>query len=150
MRLIDRLYLAKEKLDPVQPQYCILYEENEDEPVKVIHPDPSWMACAIHGGVLPPVWVYLVLAEDEKAYTFEKHTQGYLLHETQPIGPMTEEEAMEYLVFKDVPREVWERWDRGNRPKMLICRKDQLPKVRTWRDAWRLSLGEENESALYC
>lgn len=150
MKLLDRLIQTRNHIPPVESEYCIVYEDSIDEPVKIVHPDPHWLGCALHGGVLPPVWVYLVLEKDEKEYDFEKHTQGYLLHETQPIGSMTEEEALEYLVFKDVPRKVWETWDNGNKPKMLICRKDQLPKVRTWRNAWRLSLGEENESAIYC
>ena len=29
-----------------------------DEPAKVTHPDPNWMACALQGGILPPVEVY--------------------------------------------------------------------------------------------
>ena len=52
---------------------------------------------------------------------------------------MTEKEAIEYLIMKDVPQEVWKNWNNGNRPKMVICKKEQLPSHRTWRNAWRIS-----------
>ena len=81
----------------------------------------------------------LELAKDEAQPDFKKHTRGYLLHETEPVGPMTEEEAIEYLIKKDVPQSVWQTWDEGNRPKMVICSKEQLPSTREWRNAWRIS-----------
>jgi hypothetical protein len=52
---------------------------------------------------------------------------------------MTEEEAIEYLIMKDCPQGVWTNWDTGNKPKMVICKKEQLPQNRTWRNAWRIS-----------
>jgi hypothetical protein len=97
------------------------------------------MACALQGGILPPVEVYWELAKDEAEEGFTKHTRGYLLHDTPPVGPMTEEQAIEYLIMKDVPQSVWQTWDEGNRPKMVICKKEQLPATREWRNAWRIS-----------
>ena len=102
-------------------------------------PDPNWMAAALQGGILPPVWVYWELANDEAKPDFKKHTRGYLLHDTEPMGPMTEEQAIEYLIQKDVPQSVWREWDAGNKPKMVICRKEQLPGTREWRNAWKIS-----------
>ena len=58
---------------------------------------------------------------------------------TQQNAILTEEEAIEYLIQKDVPQSVWQSWDEGNRPKMVICRKEQLPGTREWRNAWRIS-----------
>ena len=52
---------------------------------------------------------------------------------------MGEEQAIEYLIQKDVPEHVWMNWDEGNRPKMVICRKNQLPATREWRNSWRIS-----------
>jgi hypothetical protein len=52
---------------------------------------------------------------------------------------MTEGEAIAYLIQKDVPQHVWQNWDSGNKPKMVICRKGQLPTTREWRNAWRIS-----------
>jgi hypothetical protein len=97
------------------------------------------MACALQGGILPSVEVYWELANDEAEEGFTKHTRGYLLHETPPVGPMTEEQAIEYLIMKDCPQSVWKSWDEGNRPKMVICKKEQLPATREWRNAWRIS-----------
>tara|TARA_R110000782_G_scaffold95466_1_gene179469 strand:- start:6 stop:308 length:303 start_codon:yes stop_codon:yes gene_type:complete len=93
----------------------------------------------MHGSILPPVWVYHELAKDEATEGFTKHTRGYLLHNTEPVEAMTEEEAIEYLIMKDCPQSVWQTWNEGNKPKMVICRKDQLPATREWRNAWRIS-----------
>ena len=58
---------------------------------------------------------------------------------TKPVGPMTEEQAIEYLIMKDCPQSVWRDYDSGNKPKMVICRKEQLPATREWRNAWKIS-----------
>ena len=103
--LWDRLGWAKENLEPYRSEYCIVWEDpdNLDEPAKVTHPDPNWMACALNGGILPPVWVYWELKKDEAKPDFVKHTRGYLLHNTEPVKAMTEEEAIAIAqVFKDL------------------------------------------------
>ena len=137
--LWERLHWAKANLEPVQSDYRVVYEDSIDECCKVLIADPHWMACALQGGILPPVEVYWELKKDEEQPDFVKHTRGYLLHDTQPIDAMTEEEAIEYLIKKDIPADVWMKWDEGNRPKMVICRKEQLPQTREWRNAWRIS-----------
>jgi len=139
--LWERLCWAKEKLEPYRSEYCVVWEDPNDmeNPAKVTHPDPNWMACALQGGILPPVWVYHELAKDEAQPDFKKHTRGYLLHETEPMPAMTEEEAIEMLILKDIPQSVWQTWDEGNRPKMVICRKEQLPSTREWRNAWKIT-----------
>jgi hypothetical protein len=96
------------------------------------------MACALQGGILPPVEVYWALQEDEAKPGFKKHTRGYLLHNTKPIDKMTEEEAIEYLIMKDIPQRVWREYQKANRPRLVICKKDQLPSTREWRNAWRI------------
>ena len=137
--LFDRLCWAKENLDGVQSDYRVVYEDSVDECAKILVPDPNWMACALQGGILPPVWVYHELAKDEAQPDFKKHTRGYLLHNTEPVEAMTEEQAIEYLILKDCPQHVVETWNEGNRPTMVICKKEQLPQTRTWRNAWRIS-----------
>jgi hypothetical protein len=137
--LFDRLCWAKESLEAVQSDYRVVYEDNIDGCAKILVPDPNWMACALQGGILPPVWVYWELKKDEAQPDFKKHTRGYLLHNTEPMKAMTEEQAIEYLIHKDVPEHVWMNWDEGNRPKMVICRKNQLPATREWRNSWRIS-----------
>jgi hypothetical protein len=137
--LFDRLCWAKENLEGVQSDYRVVYEDDVDGCAKILVADPNWMACALAGNILPPVWVYWELAKDEAQPEFKKHTRGYLLHETEPMPAMTEEEAIEYLIQKDVPQHVWQTWDSGNKPKMVICRKEQLPQTREWRNSWRIS-----------
>ena len=52
---------------------------------------------------------------------------------------MTEEEAIEYLIMKDIPEHVWRDWDKSNKPRLVICKKSQLPASREWRNAWQIS-----------
>lgn len=142
--LWDRLRWAKENLEPVQSDIRIVFEDAVDECAKILVPDLNWVAAAEAGGVLPPVESYWALAEDEAKPDFVKHTRGYLLHDTEPVGPMTEDSGpyggwVNYLIMKDIPQSVWQTWDDGNRPKMVICRKEQLPQTREWRNAWRIS-----------
>ena len=100
--LWDRLCWAKEKLEPYRTEYCVVWEDPEtpDAPAKITHPDPNWMACALKGGILPPVEAYWELKKDEAKPDFVKHTRGYLLHNTKPIEAMTEERAIEYLNYE--------------------------------------------------
>jgi|TARA_R110000787_G_scaffold115176_1_gene225113 hypothetical protein len=137
--LWDRLCWAKENLERYQSAYRVVYEDNMDECAKILVPDPNWMACALQGGILPPVEVFWELAKDEAKPDFKKHTRGFLLHDTKPIGAMTEEKAIEYLIMKDVPQSVWRSYNEGNRLKMVICRKEQLPATREWRNAWKIN-----------
>ena len=127
--LWDRLCWAKENLEGHQSDYRVVYEDSVDECAKILVPDPNWMACALQGGILPPVEVYHELAKDEAQPGFTKHTRGYLLHETPPIDAMTEEEAIEYLILKDCPESVWKTYNEGNRLKLVICKKEQLPQT---------------------
>jgi len=141
-KLADRelIFLHLHK-DLPQPNYAILWEDPDDldAPDKITVPSPAWLAMAMHGGILPPVEVYWALAEDEAKPGFQRHTRGYLLHDTPPVGPMTEEEAMEYLVMKDIPPRVWRDY-RGNRTILKIVRRDQIPTDRSNRNAWRMEM----------
>ena len=139
--LWDRLCWAKQNLEPYKTEYCVVWEDPEhpDEPAKVTIPDLNWMSCALAGGILPPVEVYWALAEDEAKPDFKKHTRGYLLHNTKPIDAMTEEQAIEYLIMKDIPQRVWREYQKANRPRLVICKKDQLPETREWRNAWKIN-----------
>ena len=136
--LWERLCWAKEHLEKVQSDIRVVYEDSVDAPAKVLVPDPNWMACALQGGILPPVESYWELAKDEAQPNFKNHTRGYLLHDTKPVDAMTEEEAIEYLIKKDIPQSVWKTWNKGNKPKMVICRTHQLPEHRQWRNAWQI------------
>lgn len=132
--LFDRLLWAKENLAPVETDYRVVFECDMDEAAAVLVPAPEWMACALAGGILPPVEVYHRLEIDEKGRVLN----GHVLHDTSPLGPMTEEQAIEYLIRKDVPSHVWQD-ETANRPKFYICQKHQIPEDRGFRNAWRLA-----------
>jgi hypothetical protein len=133
----------------IDPKYRIVYEDPAfpDEPAKIVVPSPNWIEEAMTG-LLPPVWVHLQLKEDEDAAIAEGRLQSFrhdeekwLLQFTAPrIGPLTEEQAMEYLLMKDVPRRVWEDYrDGANSTRFKIVTKEQIPSDRTFRNAWRLN-----------
>ena len=92
--LWDRLAEAKSRLAPVQSKYRILFENpaEPDAPASVLCPDPNWMAAALAGGVLPPIDTY---QRDRNVADGQPKEHPY----AEPIGPMTEEEAVEYLVM---------------------------------------------------
>ena len=130
-KLIERVDWAKQNLTPHQTEYCVVYEDVDMDCAAIMHPDPHCMAMLMHGGLMPPAWAKLKVRQDAA-------TNGHLLHETEPEGPLTEEEAIEYLIMKDIPEHVWRDYETANKPRLVICRKDQLPQKRTWRNAWRI------------
>jgi hypothetical protein len=140
-KLIDRIEWAKANLKRHDTEYCVVYEDIDMDTVCVMHPDPHCMAMLMHGNLMPPAWVKLKLKEDAERPDFTCHSDfnGHLLHETEPMGSLTEEQAVEYLIQTDIPKHIWENWNSGNKPKMVICRKEQLPQRREWRNAWHIS-----------
>lgn len=154
IHLIDRLYAAKEYLPPVQSRYRVVFEDpdNPEACASIIVPDPNWLACALAGGILPPIECYIRDREIEEAFhakyahllpelrpTFRWDEHGGAMHPyASPIGAMTEEEAIEYLIMKDLPLRVWRDY-RGNRQILAIVPVEAIPSDRSYRDAWRLA-----------
>ena len=136
-RLCDRLTEAKRRLEPVQSMYRVVFDDpaNADKPASVLVPDPHWMAAALAGGVLPPIETYL---RDRDVPDGEPKEHPY----AEPIGPMTEEGAIEYLIQKDIPPRVWRDY-RGNRCIMRIVPVEALPFDRDFRNAWRVAQEQE-------
>ena len=130
--LWDRLCEAKERLEPVQSKYRVIFENpNElDAPASVMCPDPNWMACALAGNILPSIETYL---RDKNVPDGEPKEHPY----AKPIGPMTEEEAIEYLIMKDCPTEVWRDYQ-GNRSILKIVPVETIPTNRNFRNAWKI------------
>ena len=140
-KLWEREMIFKEQhKDLPQGNYAILWEDpaDPDAPAKVTRPSPTWLAMAMHGGILPPIEAYWALAQDEAKPDFKRHTRGYLLHDLYPIDALTEEQAMEYLVMKDIPPRVWRDY-KGNRTILKIIPVSAIPTDRTNRNAWRVS-----------
>lgn len=127
--------------------YRVIYEDPDrpEEAVRVLVPSDSWLKEAMSGN-LPPIWVHWQLQSDEeKAISKGRHDnfkhdpKKLALQDTAPrIGPLTEEEAMEYLVMKDVPHRVWAV--EYNRPMFKIVKTEQIPSDRTWRNSWKLAV----------
>ena len=130
--LWDRLLEAKSRLEPVQSKYRVLFEDPTapDEPAKVLVPDPNWMACALAGGILPPIDTY---QRDRDVPDGQPKEHPY----AEPIDAMTEEEAIEYLVMKDIDPAVWRDYQ-GNRTILKIVPVELIPSDRSFRNAWRV------------
>lgn len=139
--LWDRLAEAKSRLEPVQSKYRVLFEDPEDmeSPAKVLVPDPNWMACALEGNILPPIDTY---QRDRDVPDGEPKEHPY----AEPIGAMTEEEAIEYLVQKDIPPRVWRDY-RGNRSILKIVPVELIPSDRSYRNAWKINQTEMEMAA---
>jgi hypothetical protein len=139
--LWDRLAEAKSRLAPVQSKYRVLFENPSDmeAPASVLVPDPNWMAAALAGGVLPPIDTY---QRDRGVADGQPKEHPY----AEPIGPMTEEEAIEYLVMKDVPPQVWRDY-KGNRCIMKIVPVELIPSDRSFRNAWKINQTETEIAA---
>ena len=120
----------------------VVYEDPDqpDAPLKILVPSPKWMEKA-KAGDLPPVSVYWLIAEAEaKAQGPEfNHCAEVLelIKSAKKIGPLSEEEAIQYLIMKDIPSRVWAK--KHNRQMFRIVHKDQLPTDREFRNAWRLA-----------
>ena len=131
--LWDRLAEAKSRLDPVQSKYRVVFENPNDldAPAAVLVPDPNWMAAALAGGVLPPIDTY---QRDRDVPDGEPKEHPY----AQPIGPMSEEEAIEYLIMKDIDPSIWRDYN-GNRIIMKIVPVELIPSDRSFRNAWKIN-----------
>ena len=140
MRFIERIAKARKELKPFQTKYAVAYEDVEMKCCAIMHPDINAMSALMHGGVFPPVWVYWELAKDEAKSDFTRHSEGrgYLLHDTPREGPKTEEEALQYLIMKDVPQHIWRNYETSNSVHLKIIRREQQPD-REFRNAWRIA-----------
>ena len=139
--LWDRLADAKARLDPVQSKYRVLFENPADPeaPAAVLVPDPNWLAAALDGNVLPPIDTYL---RDQNVPDGEPKEHPY----AKPIGAMTEEQAIEYLVMKDISPAIWRDY-KGNRTIMKIVPVELIPSDRSFRNAWRITQAEQEIAA---
>ena len=156
----ERLLWARANLVPVESDLRCVYEDPAfpDAPPRCLRADPRWFAAAMAGGIIPPLEAVFDLQKDlvladgrvvrctyfeaqdvhaRERVIAERCLSDHALHSSVPVGAMTEDQAFEYLIQKDVPFRVWGR--SHNRPIMKICRADQLPKSRAVRGAWSLA-----------
>lgn len=139
--LWERLLEAKSRLEPVQSKYRVLFENpaDPDAPASVLVPDPNWMAAALEGNILPPIDAY---QRDRNVPDGQPKEHPY----AEPIGAMTEEEAIEYLVMKDIDPQVWRDYN-GNRCIMKIVPVELIPSDRSFRNAWKINQTETEMAA---
>jgi hypothetical protein len=148
-----RLCYYAQVLPKVQSKYRVAFEvpSEPDAPAKVLIPDPNFMAAAMHGGILPDISAYLADRRTMDAYKeehgsmegFNWREQGGAKHPyAEPRGPMSEEEAIEYLIQKDIPQSVWRDY-KGNRTIMKIVPVELIPTDRSFRNAWVIAQDKE-------
>ena len=120
----------KPTLQPVQSEYAIVYDDPyNDDPACVVMPSPNWMAKALHGGILP--YSHVVLMDQLN------DTQ---LSRTSPrMPPLTQEQAIEQLLIRDVPKHIWDGSYQGNKRTFVIAPLHLLPRDRHFRNAWTLN-----------
>jgi len=134
-----RLQWAKDHLTRFQTKYAVVYQLDWEAPCAIMHPAPEFMAAAMHGGILPPIETILAMNDDESRPDFVRHTLGAERDAAKPLGPLTEEEAVEYVIQQSIPREIWDGGSGSNSRRMAICYREQLPASREFRGAWRLN-----------
>tara|TARA_R110000772_G_scaffold78484_1_gene168254 strand:- start:177 stop:611 length:435 start_codon:yes stop_codon:yes gene_type:complete len=139
--LWDRLAEAKTRLEPVQSKYRVLFEDptQPDAPASVLVPDPNFMAAALSGNVLAPIDTYI---RDQSVPDGQPKEHPY----AEPVGAMTEEEAIEYLIKKDISPQVWRDYQ-GNRTIMKIVPVELIPSDRSFRNAWKINQTETEIAA---
>ena len=127
-------------------KYRVTFEDPNypEQPAMVLVPSDNWLNNAMAGN-LPPISVYWELQDDEQKAidegrydNFKHDPKKWEKQFTTPrIGKLTEEEAMEYLIMKDIPRRVWSV--EYNRPMFKIVKTEQIPNDRQFRDAWEIA-----------
>ena len=126
--------------------YRVIFEDPEqpEKPAMVLAPSDKWLEKA-KAGLLPPISVYWDLHDAEQQAvaegrhdSFRHDPEKHAAQWTAPrIGPLSEEEAIEYLIMKDIPRHIWSK--EYNRPMFKIVKTEDVPTDRSFRNAWRLS-----------
>ena len=132
----------------VPPQYVIVWTDPEDEgnKVTVISPSPRWLGYVMHGyytcsieDQLTDIRIKTKWANNhpEVGFAWDKSKHKALHPYAPTIGPITEEEAMEYLVKITLPERIWSDTT-SNSPRFVICSPSQIP-IKTYRNAWRMA-----------
>lgn len=151
MHLFERICIADHFLPMVQSKYRVVFEDPaapEGSPCAVLIPDPHFLAQLLHGGIQPPIetcladndayQAYLDAGNDPTKFNWHDIDGGAKHPYAAPIGPMTEEQAIEYIIQKCLPRRVWDD-PTANYPRFKIILKESIPTKRTFRNAWRIN-----------
>lgn len=140
-------------------EHAIPYEDSLDGPVKVLYPAPNCVAELMLGGVHAPIEAHLehrllMINSDDSGDVIHKYEEGQYLKTHDVVGqyvvdyrrvhdevmvPLTYEEAIEWIMMKGVPYEVWANHHQQNRKKFAIVHRSQIPSDRIHRNAWEFA-----------
>ncbi len=128
--------------------YVILVDDGQLEHIGVMYPSDEFMEQAKEGK-LPHIKYYWKLWEAEKK-AIENDTHAEFCHsqedldavvwacENDNVGPLTEEQALEYLMLRCFDQDVW--GSQHNVPKFRFVKQSDLPENREFRNAWKMGL----------
>ena len=114
-----------------ETEYVVVYEDGEKTHINDYE---EWMYQALKGDELLPLWVHFKLREE-----LSLEERADLIFNTPKLPPLTEEQAIAYLIMKDIPEHVWNT-GKSNKPKYRVAKRSQMPATREWRNAWRLAI----------
>ena len=166
----QRLTSERSTIKMVEPQWAAMwecpYEDGGGAPMKVTNPSGRCLGELVRGGIHCPIEAHweskiLVIAKDGQ-YTVVRQIDAeevrikmrinnggianefvvdYRRPHNEIGGPMSVQEAHEYIFAKDVPQYVWGRERKYNKPKFCIVPYTMVPAEdkRHLRNAWRLS-----------
>jgi hypothetical protein len=155
-----RIAQARDWLEPVEVQHAIPYTRpgDPDGGMSICHPSGWCVAELMAGNIHPPIDAILgqrllLIANNGEHAVVDyvdaeewRRLNGPIKHEavvdnrrahTETAGPMTYEQAIEWIVMKDVPSAVWSK--RHNRLQFAIVPRSAIPSDRSNRNAWRLA-----------
>ncbi len=142
--LWDRLVDAKHTVVMQQSRYRVVFEDLDQAHAKILIPDPNFLGAALTGGILVDVENYeldrqkmqawLDAGNDPSEFSWDK-VGGALHPYADPIEAMTEEEAIEYLIIKDLPPHVRNQGKR-NAPSYVVTEVSNVPWNRLHRNVW--------------
>ena len=153
-----RIAQSRDRIPAVEVHHAIAFTDpyDLDAPMKVVHPSPRCVAELMAGGIHPSIEAIhgqMLRLECEHCGPIEcrrldapairaTHTiKGETVIDNSAVHltvamPMTYEQAIEWIIQKDIPFEVWGK--KHNRPMMAIVPRTAIPEDRTHRNDWKL------------
>jgi hypothetical protein len=153
------LIMDFDRVSPVEINHCVPYENPHDldGTCPVMHPSGRFIAELMHGSIHPPITAHwnrklLLVAESGKYEVVDqidaaewRAKNGPIKHEVvvenrechlKVEQPLTYDEAIEYCIMKDIPRQVWDQnYTGSNRQKFWIIEREDLM-GRELRNSW--------------
>ena len=127
-------------------EYVVLLEDDQLEHVSVMYATEQFMKTAAEGK-LPHIKYLWKLRDAEKKAIKEgwhhefRHNPDDLAaavwaSENDNVGPLTEEQAIEYLILKDCDESIWGNYH--NMQRFRVVKRSDLPETREFRNAWKM------------